>query len=241
MNTKHNIIELGDLQLNVIQKNIKNIHLRVHPPEGSVTISAPLRINLETIRRFIITKLGWIQKQQTKIKNQKREAPREYITNESHYYLGQKYLLQVLEQNAAPKVVLKQDTIEFYIRKNFSITQRKKVLQNWYRQQLKILIPQYIELLEKKMNVRVSELRIKTMKTRWGTCNTKAKRIWLNTELAKKPIEHLEYVLTHEMTHLLERKHNKKFKAHMDKFLPQWKHLKKELNRSALRNVEWGC
>ena len=241
MNTKHNIIGLGDLHLNVIQKNIKNIHLRVRSPEGNVTISAPLRINLETIRRFIITKLGWIQKQQTKIKNQKREAPREYITNESHNYLGQKYLLQVIEQNAAPKVVLKQDTIELYIRKNFSITQRKKVLQSWYRQQLKILIPQYIESLEKKMNVKVSELRIKTMKTRWGTCNPKAKRIWLNTELAKKPIEHIEYVLIHEMVHLLERRHNQKFKAHMDKFLPQWKHLKKELNRSALRNVEWGC
>ena len=241
MNTKQNIIELGGIHCDVIRKNIKNVHLSVHPPQGRVTISAPLRMNLETIRLFSIAKLGWIRKQQTKIKSQKREAPREYITRESHYYLGQRYLLQVIEQNTAPHVVLKHGTIELYIRKSSSVTQRKEILQGWYRQQLKILVPQYIAMLEKKMNVKVSELRIKTMKTRWGTCNTKAKRIWLNTELAKKPIEHVEYILTHEMTHLLERKHNEKFIAYMDKFLPKWKHLKEDLNRSALGHVEWSC
>jgi len=241
MNTKHNIIELGDIPCDVTRKNIKNVHLSVRPPQGRVTISAPLRMNLETIRLFSITKLGWIRKQQTKIKNQKREAPREYITRESHYYLGQRYLLQVIEQNAVPKVVLKHETIELYIRKGFSVIKRKEILQGWYRQQLRALALQYITMLEKKMNVKVNELRIKTMKTRWGTCNTKAKRIWLNTELAKKPIEHIEYILIHEMTHLLERKHNEKFIAYMDKFLPKWQHLREELNRLALGHVEWGC
>jgi len=239
VNTKHNLIELGNICINVIHKDIKNVHLSVHPPQGRVTISAPLRMDLETIRLFCISKLGWIRKQQVKLKNQKRETAREYITRESHYYLGQRYLLKVVEQNSAPKVVLKNGTIELYIRKGTSVTRRKEILQSWYRQQLRMLIPQYIAKLEKKMNVKVAEIGIRIMKTKWGTCNPKAKRIWLNTELAKKPIESIEYILIHEMVHLLERKHNETFIAYMDKFSPKWKHLREELNRSALGHVEW--
>ena len=239
MNTSHNTIELGDICIDVIHKNIKNIHLSVHPPHGRVTISAPLRMDLETVRLFSISKLGWIRKQQKKLMNQKREAPREYVTRESHYYLGQRYLLKVVEQDAAPKVVLKHGTIELYIRKGASITRREEILQGWYRQQLRELMPQYIAKLEKKMHVEVAEICIRKMKTKWGTCNPKVNRIWLNTELAKKPIESIEYVLIHEMVHLLERNHNEKFIAYMDKFLPKWRHLREELNRSALGHVEW--
>lgn len=239
MNTSHNTIELGDICIDVIHKNIKNVHLSVHPPHGRVTISAPLRMDLETVRLFSISKLGWIRKQQKKLMNQKREAPREYVTRESHYYLGQRYLLKVVEQDAAPKVVLKHGTIELYIRKGASITRREEILQGWYRQQLRELMPQYIAKLEKKMHVEVAEICIRKMKTKWGTCNPKVNRIWLNTELAKKPIESIEYVLIHEMVHLLERNHNEKFIAYMDKFLPKWRHLREELNRSALGHVEW--
>lgn len=239
MNTNHNTIELADISLDIIRKDIKNVHLSVHPPLGRVTISAPLQMDLETIRLFSISKLGWIRKQQAKLKNQKRETAREYVTRESHYYLGQRYLLKVIEQNAAPKVVLKHNTIELYFRKDSSVKQREEVLQSWYRQQLRELIPQYIAKLGKKMNVKVAEICIRTMKTKWGSCNVKAKRIWLNTELAKKPIESIEYILVHEMAHLLERNHNEKFIFYMDKFLPKWKHLREELNRSALRHVEW--
>jgi len=228
----NNTIELSEIRCDVIHKNIKNLHLRVPEPCGKVRISAPLWMDLETIRLFIISKLGWIRKQQTKLRNQKRTTPLEYLTHESHYYLGQSYLLQVIEHNAAPKVILKHDSIELYVRKDASKEYRKKVLQNWYRQQLRELLPQYIEKLEKMVKVKVAELRIKTMKTRWGTCNPKAKRIWLNTELAKKPIESLEYVLVHEIVHLLERKHNKRFAAYMDEFLPQWRLRREELNRS---------
>ncbi len=239
MNTNYNTINVGDISINVIHKDIKNVHLSVHPPQGRVTISAPLQMDLETIRLFSISKLGWIRKQQAKLKNQKREAAREYITRESHYYLGQRYLLKIAEQNTAPKVVLKHNTIELYIRKGTSITQRRKILQSWYRQQLRTLVPQYVAKLEKKMNVKVAEVRIRIMKTKWGTCNPKAKRIWLNTELAKKPIESIEYILIHEMVHLLERNHNGKFTAYMDKFSPKWKYLREELNRSPLGHVEW--
>ncbi|MCK4869890.1 MAG: M48 family metallopeptidase [Gammaproteobacteria bacterium] len=241
MNTSYNIIELDDIRCDVIYKDIKNVHLSVHPPQGRVTISAPLRMDLETIRLFSISKLGWIRKQQARFKSQKREAPREYITRESHYYLGRRYLLKVVEQDAAPKVVLKHNTIELYVRKNALMTLRKEVLQGWYRQQLRELILHYIVNLEKKMNVKVAEICIRTMKTKWGTCNPKAKRIWLNTELAKKPIENIEYVLIHEMVHLLERNHNEKFIAYMDKFLPKWQHMREELNRSALGYAEWSC
>lgn len=239
MNTNHNTIELGDICIDVIHKNIKNVHLSVHPPQGRVTISAPLQMDLESIRLFSISKLGWIRKQQEKFKNQKREAPREYVTRESHYYLGKRYLLKVIEQNTAPKVVLKHSTIELYIRKGAYITQREDFLQGWYRQQLRDLMPQYITKLEKKMNVKVAEICIRTMKTKWGTCNHEAKRIWLNTELAKKPIESIEYVLVHEMVHLIEQNHNEKFVDYMDKFLPKWKHLREELNRSPHGHVEW--
>jgi len=240
MNISRNTIELGDICLNVIHKNIKNVHLSVHPPQGRVTISAPLQMDLETIRLFSISKLGWIRKQQTRLRNQKRETAREYITRESHYYLGQRYLLKVIEQSAVPKVVLKHDTIELYIRKDAATKQREAILQSWYRQQLRAIISQFIGKLEKKMNLKVAEVCIRTMKTKWGTCSVKAKRIWLNTELAKKPIESIEYVLIHEMVHLLERNHNDKFIGYMYKYLPDWKHLREELNRSALGHVEWG-
>lgn len=239
MNTSHNTIELGDICLNVIHKDIKNVHLSVHPPQGRVTISAPLSMDLETIRLFSISKLGWIRKQQTRLRNQKRETPREYVNRESHYYLGQRYLMKVEEQNSIPKVVLKHSTIELYVRPHSSVKQREDLLQAWYRQQLREVVPQYIAKQEKKLNVKVAEIGIRAMKTKWGTCNTKAKRIWLNTELAKKPLENIEYILTHEMVHLLERNHNEKFIAYMDKFTPKWKHLREDLNRSALGHVDW--
>jgi len=239
MNTEHHTIELADISFEVIHKDIKNVHLSVHPPFGRVTISAPTHMDLETIRLFSISKLGWIRKHQAKLKNQKRETAREYITSESHYYLGQRYLLKVIEYNAAPKVILTHKTIELYTRNNASIKQKEKILSEWYRQQLKNITSQYILELEKKIGVKITEVCIRKMKTKWGTCNAKAKRIWLNTELAKKPIESIEYVLTHEMMHLLERKHNDKFVNYMNKFLPKWKHLREELNRSALGHVEW--
>jgi predicted metal-dependent hydrolase len=239
MNTSHNTIELGDICLDVINKKIKNVHLSVHPPQGRVTISAPLQMSLETIRLFGISKLGWIRKQQAKLRNQKRETAREYVTRESHYYLGQRYLLKIIEQNTLPKVVLKHDTIELHVRPGAMKKQKEKLLQTWYRQQLKELTPQHIAKLEKKMNVKVADISIRTMKTKWGTCSFEAKRIWLNTELAKKQIESIEYVLIHEMVHLLERNHNEKFIAYMDSFSPKWRHLREELNRSALGHVDW--
>lgn len=232
-------IKLGNIAVDLEQKNIKNIHLSVYPPAGKVRIAAPLRYSIDEIRMFAVSKLSWIKKQREKLSSQQREAIREYKSRESHYYLGKRYLLKVIEQDSAPKVLLKHGTLELYIRKGASTEHREEIMQSWYRNQLRELVSRYVAKLEKKMNVKVSEICIRKMKTKWGTCNQKAKRIWFNTELAKKSIESIEYILTHEMVHLLERNHNKIFIAYMDKYAPNWKHMRDELNRSALGHVEW--
>ncbi|MBI4620190.1 MAG: M48 family metallopeptidase [Desulfobacterales bacterium] len=232
-------IMLGDICIDVVHKDIKNVHLSVYPPTGRVRISAPHRMNLETVRIFAISKLGWIRKHQGKFLEQEREAPREYINRESHYYLGERFLFKVIEHNASPKVAIKHETLEMYIRPNTGLEKRKEILDGWYRQRLKEIVPGFIAQYEKMMQIEVAEFAIKKMKTRWGSCNIKAKRIWLNLELAKKPKECIEYIVVHEMTHLLERHHNEKFTAYVDKFLPKWRFYKKELNRRLLRHENW--
>ena len=232
-------IELGHINVDVTQKNIKNIHLSVHPPKGRVTISAPKRMDLETIRVYAVSKLGWIKKQQEKIAKQKREPIREFVNRESHYFKGERYLLKVIESNFPAKVELKHSILELHVRPNSPTIKRRQVLDEWYRQQLKVEIPKFISGWEKKLNVQVNEFGVKKMKTRWGSCNIKKKRIWLNLELAKKPIECLEYVVVHEMVHLLEKNHNVLFVSFMDKHFPNWKHSKDLLNRLPVSHVDW--
>lgn len=232
-------LNIGNITVDVVQKEIKNIHLSVYPPTGRVRISAPNRMDLNTIRVFAISKLGWIKKQQTKIRSQERETPREYITRESHYYMGKRYLLKVIEHNAPPKVEIKHETIEMYIKPNIGLGKKQEILDEWYRQRLKEITPGIIAHYENKLKVNVAEFAVKKMKTKWGTCNIEAKRIWLNLELAKKPKECIEYIAVHEMTHLLERLHNERFIAYIDKFLPKWRFYKEELNRSPLRHENW--
>ena len=232
-------IMLGNICVDVVHKDIKNLHLSVYPPTGRIRISAPLRMDTDTIRVFTISKLSWIKKQQSKLRSQERETPREYITRESHYYLGKRFLLKVIAHNASPKVVLKHNTIELYVRENASSDKNKAVLENWYRQRLKEMVPEHINKWEKLMKVKVEKFAIKKMKTKWGTCTKEAKRIWLNLELAKKPTECIEYIVVHEMVHLLERHHNERFIAYMDKFLPKWRFYKEELNKSPLRHENW--
>ena len=232
-------IELGNIKIDVELKNIKNIHLSVYPPNGKVKISAPVRMDLDTIRVFTISKLKWIKKQQEAFKNQERETPREYLTKESHYFKGKRYLLKVIERNAKPKVILKHSEIELYIRPNSTIEKRKQILDEWYRAELKKIVPKMMEKWEKKIGVKSNEFGIKKMKTKWGTCNTKAKRIWLNLEIAKKPFECLEYIIVHELVHLLERSHNEKFVKYMNEFMPKWRFYREELNRLPFSHVDW--
>lgn len=202
-------------------------------------LTSPLRMNMETIRIYAISKLSWIKKQQQNFLDQEREAPREYLYKEGHYFLGRRYLMKIIEHGAPHFVVLKHHTIELYVRPNTDITKRQAIMDDWYRQELKELAPPIIAKWEKLMNVSINELAIKKMKTKWGTCSREAKRIWLNLELAKKPVHCIEYIIVHELAHLIERSHNDKFVAIMNTYLPEWKHLKNELNKLLVSHSDW--
>lgn len=224
-------INLGNINAEVVLKNIKNVHLSVQPPHGKVRIAAPNRMELEIIRMFAISKLSWIKKQQSKMLNQEREGVKNYVSRESHYFLGKRYLLKVVEGNHKQSIILNHSNIVLNVRPNSSKDQKQIILQEWYRNQLKEVSLKMIKKWEKKMNVKVEDLRIRKMKTRWGSCNQKSKKIHLNLELAKKPLQCLEYIIVHEMVHLLERNHGDRFLAYMNKFLPNWKSCKENLNR----------
>lgn len=232
-------IELGEIKVEVVLKDIKNIHLAVHPPNGRVRIAAPERMSLDTIRVFALTKLNWIKNQQQKFRKQEREAPREYVNRESHYFLGKRFLLKVVEKEAPPSVDKKHNTLELSIRPGLSIEKKKAVMDEWYRKQLKEVIPPLIAKWEKRMKVEVGAFGIKKMKTKWGTCKREHKRIWLNLELAKKPAECIEYIVVHEMVHLLERNHNDRFVEYLNKYMPDWKIIKEQLNRLPVSHESW--
>lgn len=234
-------ITINDLSIDVVRKNIKNMHLSVYPPSGRVRIAAPLNIDDEAVRLFAISKLSWIKKNQRKFENQDRQSPRKFAERESHYFQGKRYLLRVIEHNAPSKVQLKTKTyIDLFIRPETSIEQRQIILNEWYRKELKKQIPLIIKKWEKIIQVVVNDWGVKQMKTKWGTCNIEEKRIWINLELAKKPSQCLEYIVVHEMIHLLERHHNDRFLYYMDKYMPQWKLYKEELNRMPVSHGEWG-
>lgn len=225
-------IIINNIEIELTKKNIKNLHLSVHPPDGRVKISAPQYMDTDTIRLFAISKLSWIRKQQKKFINQERQPEREYVSGESHYFLGQRYLLNVIYTNKRKQGVeiRNKKYIDLYVRENTPKYLRERAMTEWYRRELKKLIPTIIAKWEPIIGVEVNEFGVKKMKTRWGSCNPKAKRIWLNLELVKKSPTCIEYVVVHEMTHLLERKHNERFIAYMDKFLPNWRAIKDELN-----------
>lgn len=232
-------IKLGDIIIDVEQKDIKNIHLSVYPPNGKVRISAPERMDLDTIRVFAIAKLKWIKKQREVFARQERETPREYLPRESHYFLGERYLLKVVEQDNSPKIVLKKKEIRMIVRPDTTQEKKKEILDEWYRSELKRIVPPIIEKWETKIGVKPTEYGIKKMRTKWGTCNPVAKRIWLNLELAKKPLECIEYIVVHELVHLKERSHNERFITFMDEHMPKWRFFRDELNRLPFSHLEW--
>jgi len=240
MSIKNDQIKLGNISLEVIRKDIKNVHLSVYPPTGRVRISAPTRMKLDTVRVFAISKLSWIKKQQNRFRCQERESVREYLSRESHYFLGKRYLLKVVESDFAPSVSIKHEAVEMCVRPKTSQEKKREILDEWYRQRLKEIVPGIISKYEQVLKVSVDSFGIKKMRTKWGTCNREARRIWLNLELAKKPLHYIEYIIMHEIAHFLERRHNDKFTAYLDKLMPQWRNYKEELNRAPLGHVDWG-
>jgi predicted metal-dependent hydrolase len=232
-------IKLGEIVVDVVRKDIKNIHLSVYPPAGRVRVSAPLRMNPETIRVFAISKLGWIKQQQKKLREQERETPREYLDRESHYVWGKRYLLKVVESDEPPAVELKGSNMHLRVRPGSSDQRKQDIVEEWYREQLKQVVPALIAKWEPLISVKVQRFFVQKMKTKWGSCNHKFKSIRLNTDLAKKPPECLEYIVVHEMIHLLERTHNIRFMTLMDRFMPKWRFCRAELNRLPVRHEEW--
>lgn len=232
-------IQLGEIAVDVIRKDIKNVHLSVHPPTGRVRIAAPERMKLDTIRVFAIAKLGWIKQQQKKLREQERETPREYLDRESHYVWGRRYLLKLIEQNAAPKVELRHSSIIIRSRPGSGGEAKESILYKWYREQIKAAAPTLIEKWERLMQVKVEDFFVQRMKTKWGSCNQELGTIRLNSELAKKPRECLEYIVVHEMVHLFERTHNQRFLSLMDRYMPKWESYRDDLNRLPVRHEEW--
>lgn len=232
-------INLGDIAVDVVLKDIKNVHLSVHPPTGRVRISAPKRMRLDTIRVFAISKLDWIKQQQTKLRAQERETPREYVERESHYVWGKRYLLTVSESDEPPSIDLKHSRMLLRVRPRTDEDKRKALVEEWYRQQLKEAVPPLLARWQPLLDVGVERFFVQRMKTKWGSCNPVSQAIRLNTELAKKPRACLEYLVVHEMVHLIERTHNARFVAIMDRAMPQWRFFREQLNRLPVRHEEW--
>jgi predicted metal-dependent hydrolase len=227
-------IVVSNIPVDVIKKDIKNLHLGVYPPDGRVRIAAPMQTTDEAIRLFAISKLSWIRRNQKAYAAQSREAPREYLSGESHFVAGRRYLLNVLPADKRQKVVLGHKHLDIYASVGSSKEDRAKILSRFYRTQLKKKVPDIIKKWEQALQVSVASFGIKKMKTKWGTCNIEERRIWINLELAKKPAYCLDYIVLHEMVHLLVRHHNDAFIQLMDTHMPSWRTIKEELNRLPL-------
>jgi predicted metal-dependent hydrolase len=240
MNTESHHLTINGLAVCIVRKAIKNLHLGVYPPHGRVRVAAPLAVTDEAVRLAVIGKLGWIKRQRARFDAQPRQSAREMVRGESHYFLGTRYRLCVIQQDGTSRVAVRnRSTMELYVRPGTSAEQRERVLHRWYRQQLKEMIPPLLEKWQSALGVQVAGWGIKKMKTKWGTCTVEAGRIWLNLELAKKPTQCLEYIVVHELVHLIERHHNDRFVSIMDKHLPQWRLHRQELNAAPLAHEAW--
>jgi predicted metal-dependent hydrolase len=224
-------MRIDGLEVGVVRKNIKNLYIRVYPPDGLVRVVCPQNLDDLRIKEFVRAKTDWIKQKQAKFKAQSSNSPRQYITGESCYFKGDRYLLNVVHHSSAPKVVIEQTKLNLYVRYGSIREQREQTLTNWYRQQLKAELPSLIVKWQRIVGVDLNDWGVKKMKTRWGTCNTQAKRIWLNLELITKPQHCLEYVIVHELVHLLERQHSDRFWNYITLFMPRWQEYQAELNR----------
>ena len=233
-------ITVSGIVVDVVRKDIKNLHLAVYPPDGRVRVAAPLRVDDEAVRMAVITRLAWIKRQQARFEGQERQSAREYVSGESHYFQGNRYLLNVVYHDGPPQVAVRnKTTLDLVVRSGSDTAQRERVLLAWYRQQLRQEATPLIARWADQIGVDEPEWGIKQMKTKWGTCSLETRRIWLNLELAKKPVPCLEYIIVHELVHLLERQHNDRFTSSMDRFMPQWRLHRAELNKAPLGHVNW--
>ena len=232
-------IQVGEIPITVTLKDVRNVHLSVHPPDGHVTLVAPNSTRLDVARAYAISKLGWIREQQHNLKNQARETVRQFIERESHYLWGRRYLLTVVYRDAKPSVTLDHKRITLTVRPGSDVEERAKVFHDWHKSLLHEVVPSLIQKWEVKLGVEVTNYYLQRMKTRWGSCNHQANHIRINTELVKKPKDLLEYVIVHEMAHLLESTHSDRFVAILDDHYPTWREARAELNELPLSAESW--
>ena len=234
-----NTIQIGGLSIRVTKKDIKHVHLSVHPPNGRVTMAAPSATRLDVARAYAISKLGWIRQQQQHLKDQARETPRRFIERESHYLWGRRHLMSVVHREVKPFVSLDHKRITLTVRPGSDAEKRAQVIHGWHKSLLHEAVPPLIKTWERKLRVRVAGYFLQRMKTRWGSCNHRVGHIRLNTELVKKPKDLLEYVVVHEMAHLLEPTHSDRFIAILEEHYPTWREARAELNELPLTAEVW--
>lgn len=239
MSTDYEKIKVSNFEVDVIRKDIKNMHLAVYPPTGRIRLSAPTSANAEMVRLFAISKISWIKKHIKNFNDQPRETRRTYQNGESHYFLGKRYLLKVYEKPGASEVKIGNTKILLFVKDATNAALKANNMKEWYRSQLKLILPSLISKWEKEIGVKSNDWAVKQMRTKWGACNTEEKRIWLNLELVKKPLICIEYIIVHELVHLLERNHNENFVRHMDNFMPKWRHHRNELNQLPVAHTDW--
>jgi len=233
------MIQLGDIAIAVTRKDVKHVHLSVHPPDGRVTLVAPKNTRPEVARAYVISRLGWIRNQQCRLRAQARETPRKFVGRESHFLWGRRYLLTVREVDAKPSVRLSHRSITLTVRPGSSRDRRETVMHQWHKSLLHEFVPHLIRKWERRLRIQVAGYFLQRMKTKWGSCNHRKQTIRLNTELVKKPKDLLEYVIVHEMVHMIEKSHNHRFVALLDRHYPSWREARAELNEMPLTAERW--
>lgn len=233
-------ISVGGLTVEVVRKDIKNLHMGVYPPGGRIRVAVPLTVSDNAVRLAVVGKLGWIKRQRARFTAQPRQSEREMVSGESHYFLGRRFRLRVIKDADVSAVLIRnRSTLELRVRSGASAEQRERVLHRWYRNQLHSLIPGFLEKWQTALKVKVSGYQIRKMRTRWGTCNENSGRILLNLELARKPPRCIEYIVAHEVMHLVERNHNDRFRALLDRHFPDWRQIRAELSQMPLSHQAW--
>lgn len=240
MSTSPTSFTIANIHIDIVRKDIKNMHLAVYPPNGRVRLASPYKTDFEVLRLFTISKLPWLKKNIKSFENQARETIRDYISGESHYFKGKRYLLNVKHHSGYNRINLEGNKLLLFTKESTSKDNRAKAFKDWYRKQLKLQVPELITKWEKVIGVKSNDWGVRQMKTKWGSCNIEAKKILLNLELAKKPSICLEYIIVHELVHLLERNHTDKFISHMDEFMPKWRLHRDELNSLPIVHNDWG-
>lgn len=231
MSIDQETLTVANVEIDIVRKDIKHMHLAVYPPKGRIRLSAPRHTDPELLRLFAISKLGWIKNHIKRFEEQKRETRRQFVSGESHYYQGRRYIIEVIEHDGSNKVeLIGTKRLRMHMRPGTSTEQRDRIMKEWYRRRLKAQIPELLAKWEKVVGVKAEEWGVKKMRTKWGACNIEARRIWLNLELAKKPVHCLEYVIVHELVHLRVRNHNDQFIFLLDQFMPKWRLYRDELN-----------